>query len=514
MMRRRTGLNPVIKFILIFGLVGLAFWLFMKYRHVIIPEGQKPKSILSEDVKDDIRAGTPFIKVCIVDYPGYAAALGYNGGYDASKQSRFYKDHGILVNFIVINDVPAARVALQNDRVDVLASTQDMYPLDASGLSEYNPKAILASSKSRGADAFVTTHEIRSIRDLIGKKVALCEGSPSHSFYLTMLQADQVEYDQIQVVPVSSTIDAAKYFINGQVDAAVVWSPDDLTALESVKGAHVLTSTKEVTEAIVDMFFAKEKYILRNQDALQKLYEGWMTANAMVNTNDSFRGQCADVLAAGMQMSRDDALFMMDKVRFLTHGDNYNFLDLSQQYTGMTGQEIYSKMTRLYSAINLAPDNVPVWRTVADAGLVRGAGLTGPMHAAEGQIAFSRPTSADAGKTAMATKTLSVTFRFGSAELDENGKTVIEIGFADVARQFGGSRVRLVGHTDSVGSDDANMALSRRRAQAVRDYLIRKYRFDSDRFITVGKGETQPVASNDTETGRSKNRRVDFEILK
>jgi outer membrane protein OmpA-like peptidoglycan-associated protein len=150
---------------------------------------------------------------------------------------------------------------------------------------------------------------------------------------------------------------------------------------------------------------------------------------------------------------------------------------------------------------------------VADAGLVRQASLTGPMHAAEGQIAFTRPTSADAGKAAMATKTLTVTFRFGSAELDENGKTVIEIGFADVARQFGGSRVRLVGHTDSVGSDDANMALSRRRAQSVRDYLIRRYRFDSDRFITVGKGETQPVASNDTEAGRSKNRRVDFEIL-
>jgi len=448
-----------------------------------------------------------------VDYPGYAAALGYNSGYDANRNSRFYKEQGILVNFVVINDVPAARVAWQNDKVDVLASTQDMYPLDASGLAEYGPRAILASSKSRGADVFVATHEVKSIRDLIGKKVALCEGSPSHSFYITMLQADQVEYDQIQVIAVSSTIDAAKYFINGQVDAAVVWSPDDMNCLESVKGSHVLTSTAEVTEAIVDMFLVKDDYLERNREAMQKLYEGWMIANAECNTDEAFRGKCAEVLAEGMAMSKDDALFMMSKVRFATHGDNYNYFGLNNNYTGMTGQEIYTQMTRLYMAINLAPDNVPAWRTVQDPSLSRAARLSMPMHAAEGQVAFSTPTQQDVTAAAVASKTLSVTFRFGSSELDENGKTIIEIGFADVARQFGGSRVRLVGHTDNVGSDQANMALSKRRAESVKTYLVKKYNFDRDRFITLGKGSSVPVETNTTDQGRAKNRRVDFEIL-
>jgi NitT/TauT family transport system substrate-binding protein len=204
---------------------------------------------------------------------------------------------------------------------------------------------------------------------------------------------------------------------------------------------------------------------------------------------------------------------MMSKVRFLTHGDNYNFFGLNNNYTGMTGQEIYTQMTRLYMAINLAPENVPAWRTVQDPSLVRAARLSQPMHAAEGQIAFSTPTQQDVAASAVASKTLSVTFRFGSAELDENGKTVIEIGFADVARQFGGSRVRLVGHTDNIGSDEANMALSKRRAEAVKSYLVSKYNFDRDRFITMGKGSSVPVATNDTDEGRAKNRRVDFEIL-
>ncbi len=513
-MERRTGLNPAVKFILIFGIMALAVWLFMKYKDVLIPKGRETKSILSEDLQKDVKSGgLPMINVCIVDYPGYAPAIGFNNGYEANKESRFYTQYGILVKFTVINDVPAARVAWQNDKVDVLASTQDMYPLDASGLLDDQPRAVWASSKSRGADVFVAANEIRSIRDLVGKKVALCEGSPSHSFYMIMLQADQVEYNQIQVVKVSSTIEAAKYFMNGQVDAAVVWSPDDLNCLKSVKGSHILKSTEQVTEAIVDMFFAKESFIEKNREAMQKLYDGWMTANAEANTNQAFRDKAAGILAAGMQMSKDDALFMMSKVRFCTNGDNANYFNLNSGYSGMTGQEIYSKMTRLYLAINLAPENVPAWRSVANSTFVQNSRLSGAMNAAEGGIAFSTPSATETKADAFARKTLSVTFNFGSSELDQNGKTIIEIGFADVARQFAGSRVRLVGHTDNVGSDQGNLALSRRRADAVKSYLVQKYGFDPNRFITQGKGSTVPVATNDTDDGRAKNRRVDFEIL-
>jgi NitT/TauT family transport system substrate-binding protein len=179
----------------------------------------------------------------------------------------------------------------------------------------------------------------------------------------------------------------------------------------------------------------------------------------------------------------------------------------------MTAQEIYSKMTRLYMAIKLAPDNVPAWRTVVYTGFIQNSRLTGQQNAPEGGVAFAAPTAADTKAEAFARKSLTVTFNFGSAQIDENGKTIIEMGFADVARQFAGSRVRLVGHTDNVGSDEANRALSFRRAQAVKSYLIQKYNFDSNRFIVEGKGSTVPVAGNDTDSGRAKNRRVDFEIL-
>lgn len=73
--------------------------------------------------------------------------------------------------------------------------------------------------------------------------------------------------------------------------------------------------------------------------------------------------------------------------------------------------------------------------------------------------------------------------------------------------------VRVEGHTDSQGNTKLNQKLSEARAAAVRNYLIGKG-IDGGRLVAQGFGETKPVADNDTEEGRYKNRRVEFEITK
>jgi outer membrane protein OmpA-like peptidoglycan-associated protein len=70
-------------------------------------------------------------------------------------------------------------------------------------------------------------------------------------------------------------------------------------------------------------------------------------------------------------------------------------------------------------------------------------------------------------------------------------------------------RLDLVGYTDNVGSDEYNQKLSERRANAVKDYLVKKG--IAETLITaVGKGETNPIADNSTAEGKEKNRRVEF----
>ena len=69
-----------------------------------------------------------------------------------------------------------------------------------------------------------------------------------------------------------------------------------------------------------------------------------------------------------------------------------------------------------------------------------------------------------------------------------------------------------VGHTDSMGSEAHNQRLSLRRAEAVKAYLVNQG-VPAERIRTEGRGEAQPVASNDTAQGRALNRRVDITVV-
>jgi outer membrane protein OmpA-like peptidoglycan-associated protein len=70
--------------------------------------------------------------------------------------------------------------------------------------------------------------------------------------------------------------------------------------------------------------------------------------------------------------------------------------------------------------------------------------------------------------------------------------------------------VTIAGHTDNVGASDANIALSKARAEAVKNFLMQNApgNFPSERVVTRGFGDTQPVADNKTAEGRAKNRRI------
>lgn len=73
-------------------------------------------------------------------------------------------------------------------------------------------------------------------------------------------------------------------------------------------------------------------------------------------------------------------------------------------------------------------------------------------------------------------------------------------------------KLQIVGHTDNVGNDQSNLILSKKRAEAIKTYLVSKG-VAADRLRTLFFGETQPIASNDTEEGRQKNRRVEMTIV-
>lgn len=106
---------------------------------------------------------------------------------------------------------------------------------------------------------------------------------------------------------------------------------------------------------------------------------------------------------------------------------------------------------------------------------------------------------------------LDVGFATNSAELTAASKG--EVGkLADFLVKYPATSVLIEGHTDDIGSEKHNQALSERRAQAVVDMLIKDYGIDAQRLEAKGFGESQPIADNGTAEGRAKNRRVVADI--
>jgi outer membrane protein OmpA-like peptidoglycan-associated protein len=104
-----------------------------------------------------------------------------------------------------------------------------------------------------------------------------------------------------------------------------------------------------------------------------------------------------------------------------------------------------------------------------------------------------------------------ITFALNSADLNAQFFNALD-GVSMVLKEYDKTVIEVAGHTDSSGSDQYNQALSERRAQAVAGYLS-SHGVKTQRLMTIGAGEGHPVASNDTEQGRSANRRVELTIV-
>ncbi len=103
-----------------------------------------------------------------------------------------------------------------------------------------------------------------------------------------------------------------------------------------------------------------------------------------------------------------------------------------------------------------------------------------------------------------------VLFGFDQSVLSSQAETTLN-DLITILNKYPDTDLEIQGHTDNTGTEDYNMGLSQRRAQAVANYLT-NHNIASRRVKTIGFGETAPKYSNDTESGRSQNRRVNFLI--
>ena len=128
----------------------------------------------------------------------------------------------------------------------------------------------------------------------------------------------------------------------------------------------------------------------------------------------------------------------------------------------------------------------------------------------EPKLAAKNPSASD---RAIINKEIQIHFTPGSDEIMPGSFFVLD-ALGDTMTSFGGTYLRVEGNTDATGSATSNMTLSEKRALAIKNYILKNFpNIQAARFQTIGRGSTNPVAPNTTETGRQLNRRTDIKVV-
>lgn len=468
------------------------------------------------------------ITIGVNTFCGFMPMMLLNNGLEPNEDCILYKDYGIKAKIIIQDDFPAGRQAFLNDEINLIYCTVDALPTEMSESSEMakaGVKYINISNWSRGADIIIANKHVQKVQDLIGKTICCSRGTASHTLLLNTLEtsgitADQtnesseVMKDKINIRVCEDGVEAGKIYRAGAIDAAVIYSPEDADIIASMPGSHALVSTKQATSIICDGLIAKKSYIDNNRDKIKKFLSALLWANSEMNNNPESVKTAAKVFSQNFEFDEKSVLACVDGIRYVTLDDEKNFFGFNSDYTGMTGQELYSKMARTYSKLGICQSPLS-WNKVSDTSIIEELIAEGKVkgdQSAESTRTFSAPTVEMETAQEMSVKKLSIEYPTNSAVIDNDAKALIDREFVTIAKQFAGSRIRIEGNTDDTGSDIVNIPLSKQRAQAVADYLIKEYGFDKNRFIVVGNG-SQKAKLAGAKGANAAYRTTDFELI-
>lgn len=453
------------------------------------------------------------LKVAINTWAGHAPGLVANLGLAAGRKGSIYEKLGTSVEFVIIEDPAAKFAAFQAGEIDVMWDTVDSWAREAAILAEgarTKGRAIIMEDWSRGGDGVVSLSSIKSVEDLAGKRVATTEFTPSHWLLLYLLSQSGLSNDERTKIEKSLVLTqdapaAAAMFKSGKVDAAVTWEPD-LSAAVEARGdeAHILISTSAATNVIADVLVARQEIIDSAPETLGLFVAGWFEGIDYMKRDPAGSNK---VIGDALKLDDETVSGMLSGLKLTPWADNAQFFGLAGgkghfETLFDTAFRIWRKKGVVTRAVGGADHHEPKF--------VAALAAKYPGQKVEEKKLEARKASSK--DTPIINKTLTINFTPGSDEimpgsfftLDSLGETMIS---------FGNTYLRIEGNTDATGKREPNVALSQRRAESVKKYLVETFKLPEERFQTLGHGPDKPVAPNTTEAGRQLNRRTDIKVI-
>jgi NitT/TauT family transport system substrate-binding protein len=229
---------------------------------------------------------------------GVVSWIGYGPLYCAVANG-YYKKYGIDVKLVNFSDNSVMAGAVQSGELDATTLTYDQ--VIAANARGWKLKVVMPIDYSVGGDAILASAQIKSIRDLRGRKVAFMSASPSDFLLSYALAKDGLSAKDVQ--PVNTTPEGVVGIMaSGSADVGVSYEPNISVIVKSGGGKrfHVLLSSRDARGMITDVLVLKDSVIARNPKLVDGLIRGTMDGLAYMKADPA---RAAAIIANTLEMS-------------------------------------------------------------------------------------------------------------------------------------------------------------------------------------------------------------------
>lgn len=312
--------------------------------------------------------------------------------------------------------------------------------------------------------------------------------------------------------------------VNRKIDGCATWTPGDKTVFDKLTGFVDIVSTKEFNNQMPTTIIGVKEWAVKNPDIVSNILKSALTASNQMKNYEDWKVRASEAVAATYKLETPEYWYKMFKGQQGTKGGLtynmggskvFNYAD-AMQYYGLTDgvnryKSVYNQVSGYLTELNPFGFNENVGAVVPYDQAVNLFFLKN-INDIESTSADKADYSSEA-KEVVASGEWKINFNTGSADISSSSSKEVEKIY-NLLVQAENTKLTVVGHTDNVGNPDSNLALSKSRAQAVVDYLKQKG-IPANRFQLVdGKGQNDPIADNNTASGKALNRRVVITFLK
>ena len=299
-------------------------------------------------------------------------------------------------------------------------------------------------------------------------------------------------------------------------DMVATWTPGDVNAFNG-RGGSTIISTKKYASVMPNITITCRKFLNDNRVSIEGMIVALAQAGDQIRSFDEVKKYACKLNAKIWNEQNGDYWYTYYNGKKLAGSQLggsmvFNLADISKMF-GLSGTpDIYKEIYNTFGGLQskLYPKDLPdfvEYSKAVDKSFMMSVVSNHP------ELLEGKPLEVDYSKDitqTVASKDVHINFEFGSATISESSFPVLQEIYSS-AITAEGLKLGVYGFTDNVGSPEANRLLSERRANAVKDYLVRKG-IPSKRIETQGFGEDEPVADNNTDAGRAANRRVQIKL--